>query len=179
MSIEPTPEPTPTPTPEPTPASAAGSGAAPIHRILLEALAKEDSGATALKHLLARAPLSADQQAMLELLVSLEEKGRDSEAVPPATGASRTDVAALQELADLREVNDTCAGAVGACSVCWGGDARCPVCAGRGRAGFAMPDLALFKELVAPAIRRVRELRRVNEWKGVSRVDRDGPHWQR
>jgi hypothetical protein len=61
-----------------------------------------------------------------------------------------------QELADLREVNDTLAAALGACRACWGGDVRCPICGGDGRSGASPPDPRLFEALVVPAVRRMR-----------------------
>jgi hypothetical protein len=159
--------------PTPTDARATGSGTSPIHRLLLEAMTNEDGGAKALTRLLEGAQLNAEQQAMLELLVSLEEKRRDSDAGLSCPRSEEPRLASLeQELADLREVNDTCAAALGACRVCWGGDTGCPVCGGRGQAGFAMPDLVLFRELVSPAIRRVRELRRTNAWRTASDTGR-------
>lgn len=41
--------------------------------------------------------------------------------------------AATEKLADL-------AAALGACGLCWGEDAACPGCRGRGRAGMVRPD---------------------------------------
>lgn len=64
-----------------------------------------------------------------------------------------------RELADLREVNDTLAAALGACRVCWGGDDHCPVCAGDGHSGAEEPNAALFEALVVPAVRRMRARR--------------------
>lgn len=63
------------------------------------------------------------------------------------------------ELADLREVNDTLAAALGACQYCWGGDEECAMCEGQGSAGWRMPHARLFEELVVPAIHRVRALK--------------------
>jgi hypothetical protein len=61
-----------------------------------------------------------------------------------------------QELASLREVNDTLAAALGACRACWGGEAHCPLCGGHGSSGASPPDPPLFEALVVPAVRRMR-----------------------
>lgn len=60
-----------------------------------------------------------------------------------------------QELADLRNVNDNLAAALGACGACWGGDENCEECDGGGEVGCYQPDRELYRELVAPAVRRV------------------------
>lgn len=60
------------------------------------------------------------------------------------------------ELEELRERNDTLASALGACYLCWGEDFECEVCHGRGQPGSLLPDRTLFSELVAPAVRRLR-----------------------
>jgi hypothetical protein len=60
-----------------------------------------------------------------------------------------------QELERLREVNDTLAAALGACPLCWGEDAGCRICHGRGGPGSRRPDRALFTRFVAPAARRL------------------------
>ncbi len=43
--------------------------------------------------------------------------------------------------------------ALGACD-CWGEDAGCAVCGGKGAAGWVPPDPELYAEYVTPAIRR-------------------------
>ncbi|MEL7197794.1 MAG: hypothetical protein AAGL10_05700 [Pseudomonadota bacterium] len=57
---------------------------------------------------------------------------------------------------DLVAVNDTLASALGACRYCWGGDDNCAACSGKGKPGSLMPDAQLFRELVVPAVKRVR-----------------------
>lgn len=42
------------------------------------------------------------------------------------------------------------AAALGACD-CWGHDAGCPSCSGRGSPGWVAPDPQLYQEFVAPA----------------------------
>ena len=66
----------------------------------------------------------------------------------------------LQELEELQIVNDTFAAAVGACPYCWGGDNECSECEGEGYAGSAVPDMELFEEFIAPAVSRVRIMKR-------------------
>jgi hypothetical protein len=52
----------------------------------------------------------------------------------------------------LVERNTMLAAALGACE-CWGEDPGCPVCAGDGGAGWALPDPALYAAYVRPARR--------------------------
>ena len=73
------------------------------------------------------------------------------------------------ELDQLREVNDALAAALGACYLCWGKDAGCPVCHGTGHAGSAMPDKQLFAQFVAPALRTLQEQKEVNWNKSTNR----------
>lgn len=69
------------------------------------------------------------------------------------------------ELDELRERNELMAAALGACHVCWGTDRDCPECRGRGRPGAGRPDMELFKQIVAPAVRRVRaEMNRIQRF---------------
>lgn len=82
---------------------------------------------------------------------------------PPAPAIDAADLARIRrlvsrlegELDDLRRRNDLLASALGACYLCWGGDAGCPVCEGNGRPGSEPPDRPLFREYVTPAVRRV------------------------
>ena len=144
-----------------------------VQRMLIEALAKGEIGRAQLKELLANAPMAEDQRSLVEMLMSLDPQAAEPDEEASAAGPEPDDgphdeprpagprIDALKrELADLREVNDTTAAALGACRVCWGGDEDCPECAGRGRPGSAVPDPALFRELVVPAVRRVRSLDR-------------------
>ena len=63
------------------------------------------------------------------------------------------------ELTVLRERSDRLAAAVGACCLCWGQNAECRICRGRGGAGFAKPDESLFEEFVLPAVLMLRAQR--------------------
>lgn len=138
-------------------------------------------GGSRLRQILAQASLGPQQQQLVELLLALDEESGDPGAASeeqraPATGRS-DDVE--RELADLRTVNDTAAAALGACQVCWGGDPGCPVCAGRGRPGFAEPDPELFRKLVAPAVRRMRDLAGAAGRTGSARAGVEPPQQQR
>ena len=153
---------------EPTAFVAAPGAPSPAQRLLIEALAKGSGRPGALRELLAHAPMAPDQRALIDLVLSAaQEEGQPPAAVTPEDTESEADAPrrgqrtsrAGQELADLREVNDTMAAALGACRACWGGDTACPECDGHGGAGSRTPDPALFRELVVPAVRRVRALR--------------------
>ena len=77
----------------------------------------------------------------------------------PKVPALRRRIEQLElELERLEEINDTLAAALGACPQCWGDDSRCEVCGGHGGPGSMRPDRTLFEQLVAPALRRLREL---------------------
>ena len=53
---------------------------------------------------------------------------------------------------ELLDRNSTLAAALGACD-CWGGRPDCPICAGIGAPGWALPDEQLFAAYVLPAVR--------------------------
>jgi hypothetical protein len=151
-------------------------------RALLEALRTGGGDASPFLDLLARGNLTGEQHAVVDLLLALRDEGEAQEESPRRTTRSPGNRAlaahqapAERELADLREVNDTVAAALGACPVCWGGDDACAVCRGRGKAGGAAPDPDLFRELVVPAVRRVRALRRANGHTDSSRAGADCP----
>ena len=46
--------------------------------------------------------------------------------------------------------------ALGACTLCLGESAECPVCGGQGGPGWAVPEPAFFQALVTPALRRLQ-----------------------
>ena len=73
------------------------------------------------------------------------------------------------ELDQLREMNDALAAALGACYLCWGEDAGCPVCHGTGCPGSAMPDKQLFARFVAPTLRTLQEEKEANRNKSTNR----------
>jgi hypothetical protein len=62
-------------------------------------------------------------------------------------------VTVVQSAPGMGDTEILLAAALGAC-VCWGRDPGCPVCAGRGGAGWTDPDLELYAEYVAPAVQR-------------------------
>ena len=162
--------------PQPRAPQRPGSPVTALPRELLEMLAKGDGSPSSLKQLLSLAPMSAEQHALVDLFLSLEDDEGDAATTAPVDarrhatdGRDERRIRELtQELADLREVNDTVAAALGACGACWGGDPGCPSCAGHGRAGSAAPDPALFRELVVPAIRRVSTPGREGDRAGFS-----------
>ena len=85
-----------------------------------------------------------------------DELGPDEDPWP---SAGATPVAWASEPAPAHEpdpVRAALARALGACPVCVGGDAGCPVCGGSGVPGWAVPDPDLFAAYVAPALRRLQ-----------------------
>lgn len=118
------------------------------------------------KAILSQTKLAPEQESIVELLFAgsggtAGDGQRDAETAPATVTGDGNDLQELrQEIEDLREVNDTVAAALGACALCWGGDSGCEECAGRGKAGSALPEPRLFEKLVAPAIRRVSAVRR-------------------
>jgi hypothetical protein len=55
------------------------------------------------------------------------------------------------------DTNLLVAAAVGACE-CWGLQAGCRTCHGRGSSGWAVPDPELFQEFIGPAIARLSSM---------------------
>lgn len=67
------------------------------------------------------------------------------------------EVAELNEaLAAADQFEENLANALGACVFCWGEDAQCRACLGKGKPGIFEPDPALFEQFVAPVLRRRR-----------------------
>lgn len=141
-------------------------------QVLIEALRSgrgprtDRTAKTLLESALSRTQLAPEQAAIFDLLLSLQDddagsrsshEDEDDHEDDGDAHAEPSELADLrQELADLREANDTVAAALGACRFCWGGDDDCRACHGRGRAGHLAPDPRLFAELVVPAVTRMR-----------------------
>ena len=135
----------------------------------IEAVRKGEAGLPLLQKILGSTKLSPEQQAVVDILAELEANPAPSQddfedAMEETAGLIQ------RELADLREANDTVAAALGACRYCWGGNPNCKECRGRGRSGSRAPDPDLFNELVMPAVRRARELRRAPTRRHSSRM---------
>jgi hypothetical protein len=113
---------------------------------------------------LEQARLTPEQKSIADLLLAVYDASEESADHVSAGGAENAEAERIdeleKELADLRQVNDTVASALGACPICWGGDLQCHACHGHGRAGFTLPASDLFQELVAPAVKRVMRARR-------------------
>lgn len=60
------------------------------------------------------------------------------------------------EVDELRHRNDALAAALGACHVCWGEHDGCATCSGRGQPGWFRPDVATSRQIIGPAIERLR-----------------------
>jgi hypothetical protein len=103
--------------------------------------------------------LKPEQEALFNVLLGLEQERGGVVDVEAEEAEERSlggrNAGLQQELADLREVNDTLASALGACPACWGGDQECSECSGLGHPGSNRPNLALYRKLIEPAARRV------------------------
>jgi hypothetical protein len=129
---------------------------------VVEAL-RSGGGVASLRSLLGEASLSEQHRDVLALLEILDaaENGVSADAeldalFDPQSPEAATELQACrEEVADLREVNDATAAALGACRICWGGNRSCPVCGGHGRPGANLPDLRLYDEIVRPAVERM------------------------
>jgi len=64
------------------------------------------------------------------------------------------------ELAVLQERNDALAAALGACHLCFGADAWCPHCGGRGLPGSQRPEATAFARYVRPLLQRLQHQQR-------------------
>lgn len=115
---------------------------------LVDQLAESDPRLGALAKLwLARREERTDEPASSE---AAEQRRRDFEKL------NRVVRKLYSELEVLRERNDLLAAALGACYLCWGRDALCPVCTGRGTPGYIAPDSALFAQFALRAARWLR-----------------------
>ena len=90
------------------------------------------------------------------------QEARQEQQARRATAASQLERmrARYEELREaygwLQERNEQLACALGACPRCWGEDASCGVCRGRGEPGAHAIDRAMFAHYVLPAVRRRR-----------------------
>jgi hypothetical protein len=81
----------------------------------------------------------------------------DTEPSPRETALRRKVRVLSEELERLGNINETLATALGACELCWGEESGCQLCHGRGTPGSRCPDRELFRHLVVPAVRRLKE----------------------
>jgi hypothetical protein len=87
--------------------------------------------------------------------VEVHSPRREVDPISPSEPSAR-ERCLLAEVEGLRLRCDSLASALGACALCWGVEAACRVCRGRGGPGFSTPDRELFNELVVPAVRMVQ-----------------------
>jgi len=167
---------------------ALGSGGA---QGIMDALGSGASGESIINTFLSQAQIPAEQKSLVNLLMSMNDNQAntgqvfdvdseideldDDESFYDTAQPQQSKVSDIrqfrQELNDLRDVNDTVAAALGACPVCWGGDTGCEECQGKGYSGSARPDAQLFKELVLPAVRRMRSVSKSHK-AGITRKRR-------
>jgi hypothetical protein len=134
---------------------------------VLEALTQSADPSTLVRSFLSKAQLSDEHRALVDAMLAAQERAEAQAPRVVDVEPGSYDVVANDdrlELRDLRQVNDTLADALGACRICWGGDGSCDTCGGRGRSGSRAPDMELFEELVAPALRRVLTMRRAGRF---------------
>jgi hypothetical protein len=142
-------------------------------KLLVEALKNGETAAPLIRAIVGQAGLPVEQRVLVEALFEMnpvdstpvavvEEPSDPSQSSSEAGGSDPPGAADHdRELADLREVNDTVAAALGACPYCWGGDRDCEVCGGHGSPGYCEPDARLFEALIVPAVRRERAAQRL------------------
>lgn len=134
----------------------------------LAAVAGDDPGMAQMAQLLAQR--EAALQAELEAAQAAEPDEPDDEPVAIELQAAllnrvqeeaqrREDLlrghidALAAEVERLQETVDLVSSGLGACPSCLGGDARCPLCRGRGVPGSLPPDPQAFDRVVLPAVR--------------------------
>lgn len=119
---------------------------------LFEQLGIDDPRLIQLAQLMSRptAPPSNDDEGEMIEMVRAERVEELQDEIERLKGVNRI----------LFEQCEFMAAAVGACPQCWGEDADCRECRGRGTPGAFLPHRASFAELVLPAVERVRTLRR-------------------
>lgn len=123
------------------------------------------------------AQLGQDDPRMAALCRFFVERQAQAAQAPPDTAASPVDgdvLAQLEarlerlrgiaramkaELHVLRDRDAMLAAALGACDACWGRDAGCGQCAGRGHTGASLPDAPLYARFIAPAVRHLMQAR--------------------
>jgi hypothetical protein len=145
-------------------ASSSGGGLS-AKDLLLSQLDESDPTTTLLINLLAqqKTEASTDESASeLEpdfdrLQAAERAKARAEERAKALRHLRHTIDAMYAELEELRARNDALAAAVGACYLCWGEDSECPVCGGKGQAGFFAPERPLFAQIVVPAVHRYKQ----------------------
>jgi hypothetical protein len=103
-------------------------------------------------------------------LLAQSGAGANGDVEPVPDGLQEELVAAWAEIDVLRRRVTLVAAALGRCDVCWGEDAGCRFCGGKGSSGHFWPDRSSYEELIAPAVDRVRETGRDRP----PRVDRAG-----
>jgi len=145
-------------------ASGSGNGLS-AKDLLLSQMDESDPTTSLLVNLLAQQQPAAiaddpepDPELELERLqAEARAKARAEERAKALRHLRKTIDMLYAELEDLRARNDALAAAVGACHLCWGEDAACLECGGRGSAGFFAIDHALFRQLVVPAVHRYKQ----------------------
>jgi hypothetical protein len=139
------------------------SGGDQLPEDLLARLSTNPTAALLAKHLAESRASSAARETVIDV---------EPEEVPPKPAAEdcadamrelRQQVESMfAELSASRERIDLLASALGACCLCWGEEADCRICRGRGRPGFSLPDDALFEQFVLPAVKTLRAQRAQN-----------------
>jgi hypothetical protein len=140
--------------------NAGSTGGADAQQQLLAQMGETDPRIGLLsKYLASRREAEVETDADEDVSASVEALEREKERQEAMCSLQRVARSMYAELERLRERNDTLASALGACYLCWGEDAICEVCGGRGTPGSLPPEDETFSTLVVPAVRRMQQRR--------------------
>lgn len=95
-----------------------------------------------------QAQTDADEDDLADFPLAADEQADQRYAVLQDQFAAIVD-----DVARLQDTLQTVAAALGACPVCLGADAGCPLCRGRGAPGSLPPDPVAFDQVALPAVR--------------------------
>lgn len=132
---------------------------------LLEAYGRVADGTESMAELLARLAEDDPRLALVARMMAAQQTAEpEADPEPDETDVEVADLLRRlhDEVSELRARNDALAAALGACHLCWGDEADCPRCRGRGQPGAVRPDRLAFTTWVLPAARRVLRARRTD-----------------
>lgn len=102
-----------------------------------------------------------DQQQPQEISTEYEDVTQDTTVEPTDTLETKRLVRqAEQRIAELEDLTESLAAALGACTTCFGADPSCETCEGHGTPGHFAPNRAAFEFFVLPVISRMKRPRK-------------------